>query len=300
LAISSQPGLLARTVADLELALRMMDTRSRPGFGDPGALSIRMMRVALYTDNGVMQVAPALRRAVVEAGAALASRGAYVEEWKPPGVEEAWPKYLGILMADGSANARRICQGSKLAPTVRQVLLAGLTPRWFHRIVSAPILRTSGQKLLAGATEAMGYVSADEYWQLLSWQASFRERFLIGLDRGRFDVLICPPDVLPALRHGSGQYLSAALSYSAVYNLLSMPAGVVAVTRVRPDEESDRGLSWDLVVRKAVQCEAGSVGLPVGVQVAAKQHREDIVLCVMKAIEEHFRSLPDYPLHPPI
>jgi fatty acid amide hydrolase len=46
--------------------------------------------------------------------------------------------------------------------------------------------------------------------------------------------------------------------------------------------------------------EQGSVGLPVGVQVAARHWREDIVLAVMAAIEEHFQSQPDYPVHPPI
>ncbi|MEP0858508.1 hypothetical protein [Trichocoleus sp. DQ-U1] len=46
--------------------------------------------------------------------------------------------------------------------------------------------------------------------------------------------------------------------------------------------------------------EQGSVGLPVGVQVAARHWREDIVLAVMAAIEEHFQPQPDYPAHPPV
>jgi fatty acid amide hydrolase len=35
--------------------------------------------------------------------------------------------------------------------------------------------------------------------------------------------------------------------------------------------------------------------LPVGVQVVARHWREDIVLAVMAALEDHFRSTPDYP-----
>jgi Asp-tRNA(Asn)/Glu-tRNA(Gln) amidotransferase A subunit family amidase len=45
---------------------------------------------------------------------------------------------------------------------------------------------------------------------------------------------------------------------------------------------------------------APNVGLPVGVQVAARHWHEDIVLAVMAAIEEHFQSQPDYPAHPPV
>jgi fatty acid amide hydrolase len=79
-----------------------------------------------------------------------------------------------------------------------------------------------------------------------------------------------------------------------------MPAGVVSVTRVRPGEESDRLPSTQLSEQTASKVEQGSVGLPVGVQVAARHWREDIVLVVMAAIEEHFQLQPDYPVHPPV
>jgi fatty acid amide hydrolase len=55
---------------------------------------------------------------------------------------------------------------------------------------------------------------------------------------------------LPALRHGSFNG-NAATSYTYLYNLPGLPAGVVAATRVRPGEESDRERSWDPVVRSA-------------------------------------------------
>ena len=65
---------------------------------------------------------------------------------------------------------------------------------------------------------------------------------------------------------GRSEDLIHALSYSATYNLLGMPAGAVAATRIRPGEESDRPNSRDLVERAARQTETGSAGLPVGVQ----------------------------------
>jgi len=90
-----------------------------------------------------------------------------------------------------------------------------------------------------------------------------------------------------------------ALSYSMLYTLLGMPAGVVAATRVRPGEESDRPFSRDLVERAARAAEAGSAGLPVGVQVVARYWREDVALAVMAALETHFAERPDYPANPP-
>jgi fatty acid amide hydrolase len=105
---------------------------------------------------------------------------------------------------------------------------------------------------------------------------------------------------LPALTHGSGNYLVQDATYTIPYNLLGLPAGVVSVTRVRPGEESDRPPSTHLSEQTASKVEQESVGLPVGVQVAARHWREDIVLAVMAAIEQHFQPQPDYPVHPPV
>ena len=75
-----------------------------------------------------------------------------------------------------------------------------------------------------------------------------------------------------------------------------MPAGVVAATRVREDEESDRVTGWQIVERQARKVERGSAGLPVGVQVVARHWREDVLLSLMRALEEHFGRRDDYPL----
>jgi fatty acid amide hydrolase len=92
-------------------------------------------------------------------------------------------------------------------------------------------------------------------------------------------VLLCPPNAHPALTHGGGRYLNVP-NYTMLYNLLGMPAGVVAATRVHTGEECDRSASRDVVQRAARAVEMGSAGLPVGVQVAARHWREDVVLAV--------------------
>ena len=103
----------------------------------------------------------------------------------------------------------------------------------------------------------------------------------------------------PALTHGGSRYLNVP-NYTMLYNLLGMPAGVVAATRVHAGEECDRPASRDVVQRAARAVEIGSAGLPVGVQVAARHWREDVVLAVMGALEQHFRAQADYPDRPPL
>jgi len=283
-AIQNQPGLMARTVDDLTIAFQALSPM--PQTNEP-------LRIGVYTHNGIVAPGPAVRRAVNEAATALANCGAHVEEWTPPEMSEAWLTYLGILFADGSASARRAARGSKLTPAAHKVFLCGRLPRRLLSGGSALLLRALGQRHLAETMRGMGHISADEYWQLLERRAVFRERFLKELDRCRFDAFVCPPDAVPALRHDTRWYL--AFSYAAIWNLLGMPAGVVAATRVRADEESDRTPGADWAEREARRCERQSAGLPVGVQVVGRHWREDVVLRIMRMLEEHFRRAPDYP-----
>ncbi|MBL8094868.1 MAG: hypothetical protein JNL73_11940, partial [Anaerolineales bacterium] len=69
-----------------------------------------------------------------------------------------------------------------------------------------------------------------------------------------------------------------------------------AAGRVRPGEESDRAPTRDGVLIRAREVELGSAGLPVGVQVAARPWRDDVVLAVMAVLEDHFKQQPDFPL----
>lgn len=97
--------------------------------------------------------------------------------------------------------------------------------------------------------------------------SKYRQRFIKSLDAGGFDAIICPPTSLPAVLHGSTTNLPDFDSYARLYNVLGMPAGVVAASRVRVGEESSSPLRADPIEQTALQVEKGSAGLPVGVQV---------------------------------
>jgi fatty acid amide hydrolase len=305
--ILAQPGPMARFVGDLDMAFRFLCTPEQ-SLVDPtippvppaaeGALT--RLRVGFYTNNGVLAPAPAVARAVREAADALRGRGLEVEEWQPPDMTEAFELWLGLLMADGSAHLRQLCAGSKMDAVQRRTFAAGRWPHRFLASVVAPILRASGQRHTADAVRSIGRRSARDYWRLTKRRTQYRTKFLTAMARGGFDAILCPVDALPAMIPGRSEDLIHALSYSATYNLLGMPGGAVAATRIRPGEESNRPESRDVVERAARETEKGSTGLPVGVQVVARHWREDIVLSLMRLLEEHFSQQPDYPARPPI
>jgi Asp-tRNA(Asn)/Glu-tRNA(Gln) amidotransferase A subunit family amidase len=294
----AQPCPLARSAQDLRLAMSIL---AAPGLSDldpsvppvpwpdPTIVSLTGMRIGMYTENGVFSVAPAVRRAVEEAAQIVRRCGAIVEPWNPPDVAEAVRLFVGLRGADGFATTKRLLRGN---PSERHI-------RFNTRMTSLPravraslvvLLRQFGQAYLASSLQSVrGALSVDQYWQLVDETNQYRQRFLSALDAHRFDALLCPPYALPAPTHVSPGTLNVtnAGSYAILYNLLGLPAGVAPVTRVRSGEESERSVGKDRVERAARAVEMNSAGLPVGVQVVARPWREDIVLALMEALEEH-------------
>jgi fatty acid amide hydrolase len=307
-AIPSQVGALARHVDDVALALKILNGGANPAveppqpLGDPSSVEIAKLRVAYYADDGVLAVAPAVRRAVVEAAGMLAGQGAQVVEWTPPDVYRAADLIFGLLGADGGRGLKQVLAGNKRDPRIAQlVLLAGRSPAALAAL--GGLLRLAGQRQTAAIVRNFGHKDTLHYWRLVEAQQAYRRQFAHALDAddgGPFDVIVAPAHSLPALPHGASRNLVIAGGYAVLYNVLGYPAGVVPVTRVRPGEETQRKRSADIVERAARKAELGSAGLPIGVQVVARPWREHVALAAMRTIEAQARTRPDFPDQAPI
>jgi fatty acid amide hydrolase len=307
-AIVSQVGVLARQVADVALGIEVINGGCNPNaeppmpLGTPATVDLAGLRVARYADDGTFAVAPAVRRALDEAAEALRRRGAQVTDWQPPNVLRALELFYGIMSADGGTGMRRVLGRDKRDPRIG--LLLGLASRSRPTLAAiGGLLRLLGQRGLAGGISSFGHRDTAHYWELVEEQLDYQQRFGQALDRdagGPFDVILCPATALPAWTHGAGQNLSLGGAYTALYNLLGYPAGVVPVTRVRPGEEIGRARSRDVVEQTAYTVEQGSAGLPIGVQVVARPWREHVALAAMLAIEESARLWDEFPTMPPL
>jgi fatty acid amide hydrolase len=265
--------------------------------GDSTGVDVAKLRVAYYTDDGTFSVAPAVRRAVIEAAGALAGRGAQVTEWQPFQPERGADLFFSILGADGGTLEVRTLGRDKRDPRIAQLLLLATAPR---PVVASLVggLRAGGQRHLAAIARNFGHRDTARYWRLVEGQMNYRRDFLRALDTdegGPFDVIICPAFSLPALRHGASKDLVTAGAYAILYNTLGYPTGVVPVTRVREDEESQRKRSLDRLEGVAQATERDSAGLPVGVQVVARPWQEHVAFAAMRAIEAAMRGNADYP-----
>lgn len=301
--IQAQQGPLARRVEDLEAMLKILAAPTLgehepdvvPGeVGDSHQVDVSKLRIGYWTDDGYFPPSPAIVRAVREAADMLQQRGAVVEEIEPPDANEALRLYYGLMSADGAADAWRLVQGSKLDPRLVRTLRIGAMPNWLRPLIAFG-LQMRGRNYDADLIRTASKLTANQFWRLSDACTKFREAFTNRLRKKKLHAVLTPPHALPAMPHGLASELLAAASYSFLMNLLAVPAGTVPITTVRHDEQNKRQNSSDRVLQLAKQTDANSAGLPVSVQVAADYWREDIVLAIMKSLEDSVGELPARP-----
>lgn len=293
--IIALPGPLARRTEDVAAALRVMidavlnrPTGSSPPvpWRDPAEVDVGRLRVGVLQEVAGWTPAPAIRRALAEAATSLRAAGADVEVWNDgPDTLAGVLLGLAIGMGAGASPMRQALRGDAPHALVKADMQMMALPRPALRAIASLLART-GQERAARLVRSVGNRSAAELYDLMGDRAAYETAFLVALEAAAYDVLLCPPMPIPAPRHRQTPDLIDAFAAPALFTTLGMPTGVVAVTRVRPGEESDRPVSKDKAFETAREAERGSAGLPVGVMVAGRHWREDVVLAVMAAIEE--------------
>lgn len=302
-AIVSQVGVMARRVEDIALGLEIINGGRNPTveppmpLSDPAAVDIAQLRVGYSIDDGTFHVAPATRRAVLEAVEILRGCAVQVSEWKLPDANLAQDIFMGALGADGGRGIHQFLGKGQRDPSIAMLeLMSGRSRLTLSAL--AGLLRLVGQRGLAAPLHTMGHKDTYHYWKLVEMQMEYQQHFLEAMNRadgGPFDVLLGPASALPAWTHGSSRELVTGGAYTNLYNVLGYPAGVMQLTRVRADEEVGRQPSRDIVEETARKVEQNSAGLPIGVQVVARPWREHVALAVMRAIEQVASTREGYP-----
>ena len=113
-------------------------------------------------------------------------------------------------------------------------------------------------------------------------------------DGSGLDVILSPPNALPATPHGAMATAAAACGYTFLFNLLDYSCGIIPVTHVDPSlDMASPGVMKSNLRKNAVSRgiwryydAVKMAGLPVGVQVVGRRLEEEKVLGVMRTLED--------------
>jgi len=300
--VRGQLGPMARTVEDLITLMRILDPvraseldpRVPPlPFGDPAHLDVSGMKIGYFWEDGILDPSAAVSRAVQRAVNALQEAGAVLVPFRPPLARDLIFAYLAGLSSDGGAtieeqlkkgpadkNLSVLRTMARLPAPVKRLVAAGLD--YMKEPVLPEMLRNIGGKTVA------------DYWKLTVRARGIQAEVHRAWREAGIQAMVCPPHATPALPHDGSRDFTLGAAFSMRYNFVNYPAGVVPVTRVRAGE-TERAKPEGRLAKRAAEVDRGSEGLPVGVQVAARPWREDLVLAVMKAIESRVKDDEDFP-----
>ena len=228
-------GPIARYVEDLSLILSVI---SGPDPCDPATVpmpielstrtSVKTLRGTFHTDNGISAPDQETVAAVVKAVRVLERAGMQFEELRPPGIGETMEVFMDLMNWDGGAWRNHLLKQAGSEAAERQ------------------------------AARGKQNLSAEHLIGMIDRWDRYRARMLGFL--APYDLLICPANARPAMRHGSSQDNLDAFSHTIAYSLTDWPAAVVRAA-------------------------TSPQGLPIGIQCVAQPWREDIALAAARQIE---------------
>ena len=203
-------GPLSKFVEDLILALRViigLDGRDPTlvpmTLGDPGMVDLKSLRVAFYTDNGILSPTPETVEVVKKTVEVLSDVVMSVEENCPEGIERTYNIWWSLVSADGGAGVESMLK------------MAGTTEPHLY------LKRFQEAQRAAKAMTPSGFGTLISEWDMF---CSAMIRFIEN-----YDVIICPVVAFPAQPHGFilEKDKDLGFSYCFTYNLTGWPAVVV-------------------------------------------------------------------------
>jgi amidase len=170
--------------------------------GNPADVRLGDLRVAFFTDNGIVPADSETIAVVQRAAGAIANEVRVIKERRPEGIEESYEHEMRLIGPDGGDGLRAYLEA--IGSTRTHPLLDG----WLS-------------KLEPYRTTVAGFA---QYWMELD---RFRARMLAFL--ADYDAILSPICAHAALRHGSSidERTFQGFSYTMTYNLTGWPAAVV-------------------------------------------------------------------------
>ena len=250
-------GPLARSVADLRLALRVIAGPDQdswevgPASLDP--IEIKRPRIAWADGFGGCPVTADTRAQLSTLASRLDGLGWRVEQASPDlSFEQLWETFGQVLWCE---------VGSSMPPEAE----AAEVERLFGK---------RGDAISRGAASCTGATMRQ-----FTAAMTTRDRWIAILERffDNYDVWLCPVTVGPAIRHcepgtpvpvddGSVTYWMGGLAYTTPFNLIGNPVVVLPLGR-------------------------SAEGLPLGVQVVARRWDDMRALAVAEAIDSHMPAI---------
>jgi len=299
-------GPLAKSVRDVEVFMKAVlseraHERAKLSERDPSYIrkewqeslvtktNNQKLRIGYFKRIELFPPDLANQRAVEEAIQLLKTQGHEVVEVEFPVLEKLGMMFSEAWFCEGDAKYLQELKGEKTMSHCDGVKLAAAAPNCLKGAL-AGLLSLFGEERAGMIFSYSRKMDAYEYFGLVERHKGAKKEFFKKWQDYKLDGLISPGFGYAAQKLGYGADLAfGGILYTAPFNMLNMPAGVVPVTVVKKGEDvypKECCKYRDMMTKKLEKSLEGSVGLPVGVHVSTLPWEEEKCLGIMMQIEE--------------
>eukprot|EP00485_Elphidium_margaritaceum_P022819 CAMPEP_0202711212 /NCGR_PEP_ID=MMETSP1385-20130828/23056_1 /ASSEMBLY_ACC=CAM_ASM_000861 /TAXON_ID=933848 /ORGANISM="Elphidium margaritaceum" /LENGTH=617 /DNA_ID=CAMNT_0049370899 /DNA_START=82 /DNA_END=1935 /DNA_ORIENTATION=- len=266
------------------------------------------LTVGYFINDGWFTAAQCVQRAINECVNGLRTRYKYnivpIEFDKGPEILRIYLRYMFASDSNMSSYIHAL-RGESLHPQFQMAKFYMDIPDVLKRWLVHPLLRCFGERRKAFFLEqaAMnGGLTSKQLQQMLYEIMKFRYEFWSFIERQcdeKIDVILSPVCCYPALPLGFSKDFATSLTSTWLQNILDCCAGSIGpVTFVKSDEchYDEKYIPMkerDLAAKKLNEYMLNAKGLPVNVQVFGRPFDDEIVLRVMKELEDWVNSTSD-------
>ncbi|KAI5789212.1 general amidase-like protein [Pyronema domesticum] len=283
-------GPIAATAEECKWFMKIMEGRE-PWRVDAGVVPWRLqipvkrqLKVGVLKSNGVTGLLPPYQSVMEEVEAALCSAGHQVIPITIPEYPKAFATAVGFMTLLGNRHVYNLLEAAGREP---------LSP-WLKDRMKPKGPKERGLEEMVRLSHDKQQVEQKMLKELWDWEGRSETKDSQEVVGG-VDIILCPVAGHPTPGHDNW----AGVDWTAVWNLLDWPVGVVPVRKVRRGElEMELGGKsvgrqddacrklWDPEVRQVFE------GAPMGVQVVGRKGMDGDVLEAMERVAEAVRNIP--------
>jgi len=243
------------------------------------------LKIAYYDEDGIFPPTPGVKRALKEVIELLKADGHEVIKWTPTDIKKAFKIFEDFVFADKGYYFNKLMEYEEIDKSIELNKYKNSTPL-FIRGMAAHVINLFS-KLTANFFWA-GVKSSKDLWASNAEKDELIYNMMREWEKEGYDAIISCAFPFPAIPPKYCSRVISAACYTAIYNVLGNPAGVLPVTTVDALDTAalDEYPTDDLMFKIAKKACIGAEGCPVGIQVIGKHFEEEMVLHVMSIIED--------------
>lgn len=248
-------------------------------------------KVGVFKGSSLCELCPTAKRAIDESIQALLEAKYEVVEFD---IEELFDEAVDLAVQAFGKNKylNYIFYGDTklrepIYPLYKLNKQANSVPTFVLRMINSKEKGTRKGFLLNGFLNSKDVSQQD----LMEIRDRLYYRLVERMEEAGICALLAPGLPTPAFKLGLSNQCLIAMIYTFVWNFFDVPAGALKVCEVREDEQDYQSEWTDETTNVLKENLRDSKGMPIGVSVVGKAFEEEIVLEIMKDIQDNLGKI---------